>query len=167
MAHKTKIGGTNYGISGGKAKIGGTNYGISGGKTKVSGTGYDVKFRGAPTSVWVTGFITGEWTSYPYAFRKITEYSIKGGAFTQITGSGVYATTDIHAGDTVTIKCTLTGYASESSASSSCRIVYNNTEVVASGGAAGTVYTFVAGESITIQGSTSVSDGYAIYITNQ
>ena len=44
MAHKTKIGGTNYEISGGKTKIGGTNYTISGGKTLIGGTAYDIHF---------------------------------------------------------------------------------------------------------------------------
>lgn len=45
MAHKTKIGGTNYGISGGKTKIGGTNYSVSKGRTLKDGTGYDIKFK--------------------------------------------------------------------------------------------------------------------------
>lgn len=36
--HKTKIGGTNYNIIGGKTKIGGTNYTINQGKTLIGGT---------------------------------------------------------------------------------------------------------------------------------
>lgn len=44
MAHRTKINGTAYEISGGKTKINGTGYSISKGRTKVGGTGYDVSF---------------------------------------------------------------------------------------------------------------------------
>lgn len=44
MAHKTKVNGTNYEISGGKTRINGTNYSISKGKTLVGGATYDVEF---------------------------------------------------------------------------------------------------------------------------
>ena len=44
MAHGTKIGGTNYGISGGKCRVNGTNYSIKKGRTLVGGTGYDIAF---------------------------------------------------------------------------------------------------------------------------
>ena len=44
MAHKTLVGGTAYGIKGGKALVGGTAYGIKKGRTLVGGTGYDIKF---------------------------------------------------------------------------------------------------------------------------
>lgn len=44
MAHKTKIGGTIYEISGGNTAIGGTDRAIYSGKTIVEGTVYDVKF---------------------------------------------------------------------------------------------------------------------------
>lgn len=44
MAHGTKIGGTNYGISGGKCRVNGTNYSIKKGRTLVGGTGYDILF---------------------------------------------------------------------------------------------------------------------------
>lgn len=44
MAHKTRINGTNYGISGGKCRVSGTNYSIKKGRTRVSGTGYDINF---------------------------------------------------------------------------------------------------------------------------
>lgn len=45
MAHKTKVGGTNYAISGGRTLVGGTGYSISKGRTLVGGTGYDIAFR--------------------------------------------------------------------------------------------------------------------------
>mgnify|MGYP004573098153 CR=1 FL=1 len=44
MAHKALIGGTGYGIVGGRTLIGGTGYGISKGRTLVGGTGYDITF---------------------------------------------------------------------------------------------------------------------------
>ena len=44
MAHKTLVGGTAYGISGGKCLIGGTAYSIKKGRTLVGGTGYDISF---------------------------------------------------------------------------------------------------------------------------
>lgn len=167
MAHKVKIGGTNYEVTGGRTLIGATGYDVSDGNTKIAATGYDVKFRGAPTSVWVTGAVTGNWSNPPAGFNKITEYSINGGAFTQITGSDVYVTTDIHAGDMVTIKSTIIVSVYGNVSGGSCKIVYNGTEVVAYPSAGGTIYTFVAGESITIRGADSQGEGYAIYITNQ
>lgn len=45
MAHKTKINGTSYEISGGTTKVGGTKYSISKGRTKVGGTNYDISFK--------------------------------------------------------------------------------------------------------------------------
>ena len=47
MAHKALIGGTAYGILGGRTLIGGTGYGISKGRTLVGGTGYDIAFGAA------------------------------------------------------------------------------------------------------------------------
>lgn len=44
MAHKTRLGGSNYSITGGKTRIGGTNYSISGGRTRVGGTNYKISF---------------------------------------------------------------------------------------------------------------------------
>lgn len=44
MAHKTRINGTNYSITGGKTKIGGTNYSVKGGKTLVGGTVRTISF---------------------------------------------------------------------------------------------------------------------------
>lgn len=44
MAHGTKIGGTNYGISGGKCRVNGTNYSIKKGRTLVGGTNYSITF---------------------------------------------------------------------------------------------------------------------------
>lgn len=44
MAHKTRIGGTAYEISGGKTLVDGTAYSIKNGKTLVGGTAYDIGF---------------------------------------------------------------------------------------------------------------------------
>lgn len=44
MAHKTRVSGTNYSISGGKCRVSGTNYSIKKGRTRVSGTGYNINF---------------------------------------------------------------------------------------------------------------------------
>ena len=47
MAHKTRVNGTNYGISGGKCLVNGTSYDIKKGRTLVDGTGYDIVFSSA------------------------------------------------------------------------------------------------------------------------
>lgn len=59
MAHKALIGGTAYGIIGGRTLIGGTGYGISKGRTLVGGTGYDIAFgaAGTPLSSFTPGSI--------------------------------------------------------------------------------------------------------------
>ena len=44
MAHKTKVNGTNYEVSGGKTLVNGTAYKIDKGKTLVNGTSYLVSF---------------------------------------------------------------------------------------------------------------------------
>lgn len=44
MAHKAKVGGTGYGVTGGKTKVGGTNYKVSKGKARISGTNYNISF---------------------------------------------------------------------------------------------------------------------------
>lgn len=44
MAHKTRVNGTNYGISGGKCLVNGTSYDIKKGRTLINGTGYDITF---------------------------------------------------------------------------------------------------------------------------
>lgn len=44
MAHKVLIGGTAYGIKGGKTMVNGTAYPIKKGRTLVGGTGYDIAF---------------------------------------------------------------------------------------------------------------------------
>ena len=54
MAHKTKIDGTSYDISGGKCNIDGVKYNINKGKTLIDGTGYDINFLG-PTKITVKG----------------------------------------------------------------------------------------------------------------
>lgn len=58
MAHKTLVGGTAYGISGGKCLIGGTAYSIKKGRTLVGGTGYDISFEPG-TTITIEG--TGGW----------------------------------------------------------------------------------------------------------
>lgn len=49
MAHRTKINGTTYEVSGGKTKINGTAYDISKGKTRVGGSAYDINFKTTTT----------------------------------------------------------------------------------------------------------------------
>lgn len=44
MAHKTRVNGTNYEITGGKTMVGGTAYKVTGGKTLVGGTAYKISF---------------------------------------------------------------------------------------------------------------------------
>lgn len=48
MAHKTLIGGTAYGIKGGKTMISSTNYKITKGKALINGTGYNISFGPTP-----------------------------------------------------------------------------------------------------------------------
>lgn len=63
MAHKTKIGGTNYEVSGGKTRVNGTNYGIAGGRTKVGGTNYGISF-GPPI---LANFADNSWSTIIWA----------------------------------------------------------------------------------------------------
>ena len=44
MAHKTLVGGTAYGISGGTTLVSGTSYSVKNGKALVNGTTYDISF---------------------------------------------------------------------------------------------------------------------------
>lgn len=55
MAGTTKIGGTNYVISGGKARIGGTIYDIAGGKTRINSAIYDISFGPDPLQIYSEG----------------------------------------------------------------------------------------------------------------
>ena len=54
MAHKTKVGGTGYGIKGGKCKVGGTTYSIKKGRALVGGTGYSITFESGFFSIIVS-----------------------------------------------------------------------------------------------------------------
>ena len=45
MAHRTRIQGTAYEITGGKTRVNGTAYEIAGGRTKVNGAAYDIPFE--------------------------------------------------------------------------------------------------------------------------
>ena len=47
MAHKTLIGGTAYGIKGGKTLVGGTSYSIKNGKVLINGAAYNIPFGGS------------------------------------------------------------------------------------------------------------------------
>lgn len=58
MAHKTKVSGTNYEVSGGKTKVNGTNYSIDKGKTLVGGTVYEVGFALPFTPILDFGAVT-------------------------------------------------------------------------------------------------------------
>ena len=51
MAHKSLVGGTAYGIKGGKCLVGGTAYSIKKGRTLVGGTGYNILFASIPVTV--------------------------------------------------------------------------------------------------------------------
>lgn len=44
MAHKTKVNGTNYELTGGTTRVNGTNYHIASGKTYINGTIYPILF---------------------------------------------------------------------------------------------------------------------------
>lgn len=54
MAHKTLIGGTQYGIKGGTTLVSGTSYSVKKGKTLIGGTEYDISFLLPPAAldVW-------------------------------------------------------------------------------------------------------------------
>ena len=45
MAHKTRINGTAYGITGGKTLVNGTSYSVKNGKALIGGTAYDISFK--------------------------------------------------------------------------------------------------------------------------
>lgn len=48
MAHKTRINGTAYEISGGRTLVNGTGYSVESGRTLVNGTGYDIDLSNLP-----------------------------------------------------------------------------------------------------------------------
>ncbi len=52
MAHKVKINGTNYEVTGGRTLIGATGYDVSDGNTKIAATGYDVGFKYYTGVIW-------------------------------------------------------------------------------------------------------------------
>lgn len=88
MAHKTRVAGTNYEISGGKTLVGGTGYGITKGRTLVGGTGYDISF-GAYVSVSIT-----KNTGYSFAA------AIIGGVIYTDAASGI----DVKVGDVIRLR---------------------------------------------------------------
>lgn len=49
MTHNTRVGGTDYVITGGKTRIGGADYTITGGNTRVQATDYTISFRNEQT----------------------------------------------------------------------------------------------------------------------
>lgn len=61
MAHKALVGGTAYGISGGKTLVNGTAYSISKGKTLVNGTAYEIAFDSKENHVSSSGEILDSW----------------------------------------------------------------------------------------------------------
>lgn len=70
MAHKALIGGTAYGIKGGKTMVNGTAYSIKKGRTLVGGTGYDINFS---TPVRLTVYSEAD-----YVFVKILDVRANG-----------------------------------------------------------------------------------------
>lgn len=68
MAHKTKIGGTAYEISGGRTLIDGTGYSIDKGRAKVGGTGYDISFGTPIGSLSVGSSVFFNVNGTPYEF---------------------------------------------------------------------------------------------------
>lgn len=87
MAHRTRIGGTAYTVSGGKAMVNGTAYTISGGKVLVNGTAYSISF-GEKVQITVTGTGKGNQSSL-----------VIGG--TTVTAAGVY---EVNVGSTIVCK---------------------------------------------------------------
>ena len=95
MAHSVLIGGTAYGIKGGKCLVDGTEYGIKKGQTLVDGTGYDVVFA-MPTKVVVTG--NGKHEEGPFSYTLAT-VSVNGAK--EITSPKTY---NFEAGVDVSVK---------------------------------------------------------------
>lgn len=155
MAHKTKIGGTNYGISGGKTLVGGTGYDIPGGKTKVSGTNYSVIVE-PQTSISIGGTPTG---SYTTAYG-VLSWACTTNGNTMTTGT---ITVPKNSTVTVTIKCTQAiGYAQVNSL-----CIKYNTVTVATCSTVGTAvsYSFTATkDSITIT-APEAPNSYELRIT--
>ncbi len=128
--HKTMIGGTAYGISGGKTMIDGTAYSIKGGKTMVDGTAYSITFS---TDCVVT--VTGE-GQYTNTNRMYIE--IPAGISTAIvTTAGSYT---IQRGDEV--KAAVRGR--------SYYIILNDVEVATGSATKTTTYTFAAESDIAV-----------------
>ena len=94
MAHKTLVGGTAYGISGGKCLVGGTAYDIKKGRTLIGGTGYDISFEPG-TTIIIEG--TGGWET-----SRLVTINVNGVKQTQNTtlhyDPGVVVSIDLFAG---------------------------------------------------------------------
>ena len=98
MAHRTRVSGTNYEISGGKARVSGTGYDIIGGRTRVSGTGYDVPFVFKDRFIIYDGgsnALAGTLTLRDYNSTKqvsgsVTNKWVAGSTYAYTTSSGIY-----------------------------------------------------------------------------
>jgi hypothetical protein len=110
MASKTRVGGTNYEVKGGKCRVSGTNYSIKKGRTLVGGTGYDISF--APSVVLVS-------IGAPDGNQASRSVKINGATYTE-SASGI----EVMSGDAITFM--VRGYNS----SNYGEVVINGTQVL-------------------------------------
>lgn len=88
MAHKTRIGGTAYEVSGGKTLVGGTAYSIAGGRTLVGGTGYGISFEEA-----ITLNISHTGSSSSYCVVKVNGTSVTSSTTMEVKNGDVISMT--------------------------------------------------------------------------
>lgn len=98
MAHGTRIGGTAYGITGGKCIVDGTEYSVQKGRTLVGGTGYSISLA-SKTAISIDGY--GYYSGDP-GRKVVAKVSIN--SINEISTPGNY---EFNAGETVIIKATI------------------------------------------------------------
>ena len=116
MAHKTRVSGTNYSISGGKCRVSGTNYSVKKGRTRISATNYDINFTIGISSVtlnYASSVNVGSSIS-PTVTISPTNYSAYKSRTFSITSGTSYATINSSTGvltgkaaGSVTVKVTI------------------------------------------------------------
>ncbi len=95
MAHKTKVGGTDYEIKGGRTLVNGTGYGIKKGRTMVDGTGYDVSFAKEHT-ISIVGYSNSD--------SKYANVTINGTVYGTNLQLGVYQYIKVDSGTEITLQ---------------------------------------------------------------
>ena len=109
MAHKTRVNGTAYEVTGGKCLVNGTAYSIKKGRTLIGGTGYDITFSDGLTWVinekpdipyspvsWNADFICEALPSIQKCYVITMGYYPSAGLYAIGYGQGAIGSTDVY-----------------------------------------------------------------------